>query len=78
MFFQLLLCLLKKSLSIFRQLYFDSLIFELIKQWKMNWRIAVIPARIDNTPPAKTSVTISRSATHDAFDVEIPFFSYNR
>ena len=34
---------------------------------------AKIPARIDKSPPAKTSVTISRSATQDAFDGEIPF-----
>ena len=34
---------------------------------------AKIPARIDKSQPAKTSVTISSSATQDAFDGEIPF-----
>ena len=36
---------------------------------------AIIPAIIDKTPAARTSVTISSNATHDAFDVEIPFFT---
>ena len=35
---------------------------------------ATIPARIESTPPAKTSVTISRRATHDAFEVCTPRF----
>ena len=34
---------------------------------------AKIPARIDKSPPAKTSVTMSSNATHDAFDGETPF-----
>ena len=33
----------------------------------------MIPARIDNTPPANTSVTMSSNATHDAFDVDTFF-----
>ena len=36
---------------------------------------AIIPAIIDKTPAARTSVTISSNATHDAFDVEIPFLT---
>ena len=36
--------------------------------------IASIPAKIESTPAAKTSVTISNNATQDAFDVGIPFF----
>ena len=34
---------------------------------------AKIPARIDKSPPAKTSVTMSSSATQDAFDGELPY-----